>query len=223
MRKILIAVLLPVALAACTSSNELPAVSYDGLELRKHSTLRVVYVRPGASLEPYQRIKLLDCFVAFKKDWQKNYNREARGAGRKVTESEMERIRQTLADEFRRVFTDELQAKGGYQLVDETGADVLLLRPAIINLDPAGPDVMEPGMTRTIVNSAGQMTLYLELYDSATGDIIARVVDPRAARGYGGQMKVANRVTNKQEADRILRRWASVLRGHLDAAHENDG
>lgn len=34
-----------------------------------------IYVKPGASLEPYSKIALLDCYVAFAKDWEKEYNR----------------------------------------------------------------------------------------------------------------------------------------------------
>jgi hypothetical protein len=55
------------------------------------------------------------------------------------------------------------------------------------------------------------MTLYLELYDSASSTLLARVIDPQAGRQGG----VANRVTNTAEADRILRRWAELLSQHL--------
>jgi hypothetical protein len=63
------------------------------------------------------------------------------------------------------------------------------------------------------------MTLYMELYDSVTGDIIARVLDPQAA-DRGGFTMEASRVTNKAEADRILRKWASLLRSHLGTVQE---
>ena len=69
-------------------------------------------------------------------------------------------------------------------------------------------------MTRTFVASAGQMTLYMEMYDSATSTLIARVVDPEAADS-GGIAMAANRVTNSAEAERILHRWAKLLNDHL--------
>jgi hypothetical protein len=198
--------------------NDLPEVSHDGLELRENSDLRVVYVKPGATLEPYKRIALLDCFVSFKKNWQRDYNAQARGMGQRVSKKDMERIQRDLAAEFRKVFTKELETDGGYEIVDEGAEDVLILRPAIINLDVTAPDTRAPGMNRTIVSSAGSMTLYLELYDSLTNDIIARVIDPRADRGRGGGAQLGNSVSNKAEAARILRRWADILRDHLDAA-----
>jgi hypothetical protein len=194
-----------------------PEVSFDGLERRTVDGLRDVYVKPGATLEPYTKVAILECYVAFRKNWQRDYNRTARGVGQRIKQEDMTRIKQEVAQEFQRVFVEVLQEQGGYEVVTEAGDDVLLLRPAIRNLDVAAPDKKAPGMTTTIVTSAGQMTLYLELYDSATGDIIARVTDRRISRANGGAQR-SNSVVNRAEADRILRRWADILRSHLDAA-----
>ena len=202
---------------ATVAEGAQPAVSFDGLERRTVDGLREVYVKPGATLEPYTKVALLECYVAFRKNWQRDYNRSARGAGQRIKQEDMTRIKQEVAQEFQRVFVEVLQEQGGYELVTEAGEDVLLLRPAIRNLDVAAPDKKSPGMTTTIVTSAGQMTLYLELYDSATGDIIARVTDRRISRANGGAQR-SNSVVNRAEADRILRRWADILRSHLDAA-----
>ncbi len=60
----------------------------------------------------------------------------------------------------------------GFPVVDEAGPDVLLLRPALINVDVAAPDIMTAGMQNTYVRSAGAMTLYMEMYDSATSTLI---------------------------------------------------
>jgi hypothetical protein len=65
----------------------------------------------------------------------------------------------------------------------------------------------------------GNETLYLELFDAATGDIIGRVIDQREDRDSGFGQR-ANRVTNKADADRIIRGWAETLRKALDNAHE---
>src|SRR5690606_1770377 len=139
-------------------------------------------------------------------------NRDA-SFDRRVNADDMERIKSALAEEFRKVFTEEL-GKGGYEVVDHTGDDVLIVRPSLINLDVTAPDVMSASRSRSYVTSAGSMTLYMELYDSVTGDIIAKVIDPEAA-DRGGFAMQANRVTNKAEADRILRKWARLLSSHL--------
>jgi hypothetical protein len=94
----------------------------------------------------------------------------------------------------------------------------LLLRPAIINLDVNAPDTMSAGMSRTMADSAGQMTIYMEIYDSLTGDLIAKALDPQADR-HSGFMTWQSSASNTQAARRILRGWAQVLRDALDEAH----
>jgi hypothetical protein len=157
--------------------------------------------------------------VSFEKNWQRDYNRDAIGLDGRVSDNDVKAIKKRVADEFKVVFTNELDTKGGYAVVDHAAADVLVLRPAIINLVVNAPDTNSVGMNRTYVASAGQMTLYLELYDSVSSDIIARIIDAKAAR-EGGFAHMANRVTNKAEADRIMKRWADTLRGHLDAVRK---
>jgi len=90
---------------------------------------------------------------------------------------------------------------------------VLLLRPALINVDVVAPDIMTADMRTTLISSAGAMTLYMEMYDSATSTLIALVVDPRA--DDEGFAQRANRVTNKAAADLMLRHWAELLAKHL--------
>ena len=210
-----LAVLCAMTLGSVASAAEpLPETSPEGMVLMKDSKLKVVYVMPGATLDPYTKVILLDCYVAFRKDWQKDKNREAISLSGQVKTSDMEKIKKKVADGFREVFTEELQAKGGYEIVDQPGEDVLIVRPAIMNLDITAPDIQSAAMTRGVVASAGQMTLFMELYDSSTGDIIARVVDPRAA-DRGGFAMMASSVTNKAEATRIMRVWADTLRSHL--------
>jgi hypothetical protein len=74
---------------------------------------------------------------------------------------------------------------------------------------------MTANMEHTVVRSAGQMTLYLELWDSTTNSILACVMDAQADPEAIAQL--ANRVTNTAAADAILKSWADEVRGHLDA------
>ncbi|HEY5558617.1 MAG TPA: hypothetical protein VIK49_02705 [Steroidobacteraceae bacterium] len=181
------------------ADDKLPEVSDDGLQLQKSKDARVVCVRPGATLEPYKRIAILECYVEFQKDWQRHYNQSA-PPGVRVTDSDADKIWTAPAEEFKKIFTAELRNKGGYQVV-------------VV----AAPDVGNTGMTRTVVASAGQMTLFVELYDSTSSQILARIIDPKA--DPSGFAQRASRVTNKAAADAILRGWARKLREHLDAVH----
>jgi hypothetical protein len=135
-----------------------------------------------------------------------------------VNDADITRIKAKLAKEFKEVFIKVLTAKG-QTVVTEDGSDVLILRPAIINLDVTAPDTRSPGMSHTVTASAGQMTLYLELYDSVTSDLLARVVDPKADRGMG-TFSISDSVSNKMAADRILKSWATILAEYLQNARE---
>jgi hypothetical protein len=191
-----------------------PQVSEDGLQLVKSTKTRLVYVKPGATFSQYNRLAILDCYVEFEKDWQKDYNSSRIGLEGRVTDKDVERMKTDLAAEFKKVFIDELQRKGGYQVVDVAAPDVLLLRPALLNVEVNAPDVMTAGINRTVVRSAGQMTLFLELWDPTTNTLLARVMDAQEDDEAFGQ--IATRVTNTAAADRILRDWAEELRKRLD-------
>jgi len=198
------------------ASEPPPEVSKDGLQLQKQTKQRLVYLKPGATFSPYHRVAILECYVEFRKNWARDYNSEHVELENKVTNHDIERMKSALSAEFKKVFVNEL-TKGGYQVVDTAAPDVLVLRPALVNVDPTAPDLMAANMERTVVRSAGQMTLYLELWDSTTNTILARVMDAEADQQPFAQP--ASRVTNTAAADTILKSWADELVGHLDAVH----
>ena len=193
-----------------------PQVSKDGLQLKTHTKQRVVSVKPGATFNQYNRVMILDCYVEMQKDWQRNYNADVAGGdpSRQVSNDDVKRITNALATEFKKVFTTELQ-KGGYQVTNTPAPDVLLLRPAIINVQVTAPDIMSAGMDVNVITSAGSGTFYLELWDPSTNTILARAMDAEADQQPFARQ--ANAVTNRQAADIILTSWADDLVKHLDA------
>ena len=136
----------------------------------------------------------------------------------RVSSRDMERITTTMSTEFREVFSKVLE-DGGFPVVDEVGEDVLLIRPAIVDLNPLAPDLHQAGRVETYVDSAGDMTLYIELYDSQTGDLMAKALDKQADR-HSGYYTWANRATNKAAADRILKGWTNILLEALNEAKQ---
>lgn len=212
-----------VPLAASSADADSPETTHDGLVLKQKGPHTRLWVRPGATLADYRKVEILDCPVAFRKNWERDQNEDREDLENRVTKQDMDRIRAELSKEFLVVFTKELQGKDGYTVIDagkqasQGAAGVLLLRPAIIDLDIAAPDVMAPDMQTTFTASGVAMTLYLEMYDAATGQILARYVDAQREDDQG--IMIANRVTNKADADEILEGWAKRLRQGLDQAH----
>lgn len=199
---------LVLALPLACSAAEPPATTHDGLQQVKSKKLDLLYVLPGATLSGYDKVWLSPVEVAFHKSWDPD--------PRKVTSEDRERIRKELAEEFQKIFRQELEEKGGYALVSEAGPDVLRVLPAIINLYINAPDTKEAGRSKVYAVSPGEMTLIAELRDAETGAILARVADQKG-RSFG-PMQWTTGGTNVNEARRILREWAVTLRNGLDAA-----
>ena len=208
MSALLFACALAVSFAPLSRANEAPAVTYDGLHQVKSKKLDLLYVQPGATLAGYQKIWIDPVEVAFSKSWKPDRF--------KVDAQDRERIRSELAKEFQKVFQQELQDKGGYEIVSTADADVLRVTAAIIDLYITAPDTREAGMTKVYSVSPGQMTLVAELRDAESGAILARVADQKG-RSFG-PMQWTTRAMNVNEARRILREWATTLRQGLDAA-----
>jgi hypothetical protein len=193
-----------------------PQVSHDGLELRPNTEVALAYVKPGADFSGYERIMILDTYVAFKKNWAVEQNRTS---VHKVRNSDIERMKKEVAELFREVFVGELSGDDGYPVVESADTDVLLLRPAIIDLDVTAPELKSVNRTYNFAASAGAATLYLELYDSVSGEILARVMDRKIADTAGGFMRWSNAVTNRAAAKQVLADWAGLLRQRLDEIH----
>jgi len=215
-RSVLCALVLMLATAsAFAKDDELPDITEDGLHRVQDSRMAIVYADPEADLSGYDKVQLLDTYVAFKKNWERD-QRSRSASSLQITSKDVEQIKNRTAAEFRTVFTKVLQ-DGGYPVVEQAADDVLLLRPAIINLDVNAPDTMNAGRSRTYAESAGEMTLYIELYDSVTGDLIAKALD-RKADTSTGFYTWTNSATNRAAADRILKGWAEILLTALNEA-----
>jgi hypothetical protein len=104
--------------------------------------------------------------------------------------------------------------------VTEAGPDVLLVKISILNLVVTAPNVMSAGMNTTYARSPGQATILAELFDSETGQALARVIDTQQPQGFGGMM---SSVTNMQAGQQVANQWAKILRNGLDRAREQVG
>jgi len=211
-RILLMASVLTVA-SLSVAQEENTEFNEDGLQLVEDSNLALVYAQPDTDWGRYSKIYLDDAYVAFKENWQRNYNRDHPD---RIRADDMDKIKMELSGLFRTVFTETLE-NGGYQLVLESGDDVLQIKPAIIGLDVIAPDHVTARATRTFSESAGEMTLYLELYDSVSGELLAKALDRKEDRKTG-YFEWQNRITNRAAARRILQVWANVLKEGLDDA-----
>ncbi len=209
---VMAALLAAASATAATKAEREESMSADGLQKTKVKGIDLVYARPGASLAAYSSVKLEPVKVAFRKD----FDPKKPGSQMRLNASELEKIRSDVGRIVSDAFTKEL-AKGSYPAVAASGADVLQVQVDIVDLYVNAPDTMSAGRSRSYTMSAGEMTLVMELADSATGQVLARVYDRREARDVG-QLTWTNSVTNQAEAANVASSWARILRARLDAA-----
>ena len=210
------AVLSVVAMVLCSvgalAEDTAVPPQFDGLVPVENARVAMAYIDPDADFSAFGRIAILDPLVAFRANWQRDQNRSRT---RNVRAGDIERIKRDVAHHLRDVFIERLE-NAGYEITTEAGDDVLVLRPAIIDLDITAPDTRTPGRSRTYTATNGAATLYIELFDALSGDIIGRAADRKVARHAGAMMTWNNRVTNTAEARRMFGRWADKLVAFLD-------
>ena len=220
--KIISLLVIAVAVVGISSLNvrstDAPQTTYDGLVLDPDSEIALLFVKPDADFSVYDQFLMLDAYVAFKKNWQ----RDTKVAGRRVSNNEMQKIKVEAAALLHESFKKELDGVGGYTFVDKPADNVMILRPALIDLQITAPDIPVAGRVHQYVASAGAATLYLEMYDSVSGEILARLVDRRRMQDYG-IARWATSVTNRAEADRMFKRWATLLRKAMDEVRAEAG
>lgn len=209
---LLVSLVLLSPLAIAQEQAETTGRTFDNLVPVEESAVAMAYIDPDVDFSVFKRVAIVEPFVAFRSNWQRDQNRRRT---RNITTRDMERIKQDVAILFERVFTERLEA-AGYEVVDVAADDVLVIRPAIIDLDITAPDIRTGGRSRTYSASAGAATLYIQLFDSVTGEIVGRAADRRVARSTGGMISWSNSVSNMADASRSMGVWADALVAFLD-------
>ncbi len=153
---VLAAALIVVTTTSALAQQDDEGINFDGLEPVEDSRVAMAYIDPEADFSAFERVRILEPFVAFRSNWERDQNRSRR---RNISARDMERIKADVASLFKEVFIERLEADDGFEVVDFAYYDVLLLRPAIIDLDITAPDVRTAGRSRTYSASGGAATL----------------------------------------------------------------
>lgn len=195
--------------------------SFDGLrKIDSPIEGRDIYMNPTADFSQFETIQILKAYVAFKKDWKKDFDKKHRSIGIAITDKEILTIKAKVSETFDKEFKKEFN-QNGYPVVDVAKSKTLLIRPALVDLDLINPGgVIPPSNSKSFTREDESVTLYLELYDGVTGEILARIAENKNIsknQFYGWQ----NRSRNNSDMVRVLTEWAKELRTFLDNAHKN--
>lgn len=219
------------ALAAACGSPGPPRIDYEEGDaattadgLRRVRTYRVgaAFVRPGASLGSYRRIKVADVTVSYKRPPRVESDRALdQHSASRGNYALSDRNMQWLEDEFQKIFEDELGKSEVFEVVDEAGPDVLLVAGHIVDLVVEAPAEASAGRDRVWVKQTGEMTLVLDVRDSQSNAALARMADRRAVQSGGGTTAYrSDRVNNTAAVRSLFRSWARRLSDALDGLHQ---
>lgn len=184
-----------------------PPDTWDGLLRVQAKRLDAVYLMPDADFRVYTKVMIDMPQIAFRKNWQRDYNSTYRGTMGRISDEDVRRAVDEASSRFSEVLT-KAYTDAGYQIVTQPGADVLRLSTAIINVDVVAPDVMTAGRSRTYSDEAGEATLALEARDSLSGALLGRALDRRIAGDNSSFRR--NSVTNRSDFDRLFSIWAKL-------------
>lgn len=190
-------------------------VTTDGLTVIKSTRHTEKQIKDDVDWSEYTKYQITRVEVSFRKNWKRDYNMSQRALSMQVTDEDMARIRESMGKMVYEEFDSALQKEGGLTKVDQADSNTLIFKPKIINLNVYAPDFDSAYISRSYVRQAGRATLFLEVYDAVSGEILSRWVDTREDpdRGY---FDWANRITNAARAKLVVRAWAKRLVEGLD-------
>jgi hypothetical protein len=190
-------------------------VSFDGLNVVDNSKADKAWARPDFDLSPYSKIMVVGADIEYAPAKKQNTSMNRSGSGPYFIDDTSRARFETLVKE---TFMEEIAKIENFELVNEAGPDVLMIRGGLLDVVSYVPQdsVNTAGRGAIYLSRIGEATLVLELRDSETGAIIARSIDRGAAEPIGNMMTESNRVTNASDVKRLIRHWAISLRNALD-------
>ncbi len=220
---IAVVTILAAAAAGCTSTptfqtGEDAEVTFDGLTRMEGTIMDAVWALTDIDLTAYSKVMFEGVGVEY---------REVSGpySGREGSTTTVQRRNQTefrlhpdtralFEEEIAGAFREEMARSEVFEIVEEAGPEVLLVRGGLLDVVSRVPPETT-GRSRIFLDSVGEATLILEIRSSVSNSIYVRAVDRRAAAS-GGTMRESSRVANRAEVRRLGRRWGGMLRDGLD-------
>jgi len=190
LRSIIVFTLALLGMSGCSQTH---VVSYHKVP---ESKVDSAYVKPGVDFSRYRKLLPMPLEIYY-------YEGQVDPAP-----SDLARLRKIFRTAFKAAIGDD------YLLVDEPGPDVLQVRASLVDLElsPVSGDMPVKGRAAALV-AEGQLTFFMELADSLSGEVLGRAADQEKDPGPVG---VAFEERDWQRTRVAAERWAGLFRDFLD-------
>ncbi len=215
----LLAVLFVTGIGGCASNATLDTSadakrSFDGLYPFENTIVDRAWARADLDLGGYTKIKVEGAGIHYRPTSASANSRLATRRGREtdfpIDANKRERLQAMVAE----AFLNELGKLERFELTDQVGPDVLIVRGGLLDVVSRVPGNISARVD-VYLASVGEATLILELVDSESNTVLVRAVDRRAADSQNRSFP-SNSVSNWAEVRRLAAFWARLLRERLD-------
>ena len=180
-----------------------PPATWDDLVRVPSKRLDVVYLLPGASFKAYTKVMIEPTQIAFRKDWQREYNRQSMKLSSRISDADIETAIADGGKAATEIFAKTFAA-GGYPVVTAPGPDVLRVRTAVINLSVNAPDTMSSKISSSRFGDAG---------DRGAGFGIQRHPGTRRRQPPGRRQLLHDAPQQRDQSSRLSQRGDSLGQG----------
>ena len=188
-----------------TTSIDLSETNFDGLQEVKSRHFSAAFVRPDVDFGNYQELLVSDSELAFRTP-----DREKQQFP--LTAEQKDQFRQLLDTQF----ADELANSKTLQIANSAGPKVLRLEVRVQDIIAMVPPRSVGGVSNIALQALAEATLVIEISDSESEEILARVFDRRVIEGTAIAQKQSAPITQWHEVEAVCNRWASTVRARLD-------
>lgn len=186
-----------------------------GLVRARSNHFDEVYLRPGADFRGYTKVMVVATQVTFAKRWLSNLNEQRIAVLQGTTAAEAGQIAEVMRSGLRDSFANLFES-AGYEVVGAPGGHVLGVSLRLADLHINAPSTVTNALpSRVYTPNAGEATLILELRDTATGTLLARIIDRRITATRGTRLRQSVRTagattsaTNQFDFESLFGLWA---------------